>query len=299
LSQILLTDENMRKSIYAGDPGWQAIVANKGYAVVAAHDENKAVLVDLTPLFRYVRESYLSSAESLQTTLSTRGAGPRDWPMAFAENPAAQPKVVFEIALQKPTCVLAGMIIDRWQNDHHKAYVAEESGTIHILDTSTLMARWSWQSVGPLADLGSFKVGRNPVSMVFTRFGDYPLPLLPLTRKGTPQVPEPLNNTFYVACRGDREVDAVVVWEGKGQVYRRIKDTRMGDPVAVSVASRGNIVSVADYNGRKILSFRIGGISDRYGVHYGAGADGKSDFEFAGELGVAGHPFLLNSANVN
>jgi hypothetical protein len=73
----------------------------------------------------------------------------------------------------------------------------------------------------------------------------------------------------------------------------------MGDPVAVSVASRGNIVSVADFNGRKVLSFRIGGISDRYGVHYGAGADGNADFEFAGELPVAGHPFAVNSANVN
>jgi hypothetical protein len=73
----------------------------------------------------------------------------------------------------------------------------------------------------------------------------------------------------------------------------------MGDPVAVSVATRGNIVSVADFNGRKILSFRIGGISDRYGVFYGAGADGKSDFEFAGEMGVTGFPFQVNSANVN
>ena len=219
--------------------------------------------------------------------------------MAFSENPSAEPKVVFETTLQKPTCVLAGMMIDRWEADHHKAYVAEESGTIHILDTSTLMARWDWQKIGPLVELGTFKVGCNPVSMVFTRFGDSPLPLLPLRRDGKQQAPEPLNNTFYVACRGDREIDAVVVWEGRGQVYRRIKDSRMGDPVAVSVASRGNIVSVADFNGRKVLSFRMGGISDRYGVFYGAGADGKSDFEFAGELGVSGHPFLLNSANVN
>ena len=40
-------------------------------------------------------------------------------------------------------------------------------------------------------------------------------------------------------------------------------------------------------------------ISDRHGALYGAGAAGKSDFEFAGEMGAAGHPFLLNSANVN
>jgi hypothetical protein len=111
--------------------------------------------------------------------------------------------------------------------------------------------------------------------------------------------PDPINNMFYVACRGSREVMGCVTWHGEGAVYRLIRDKRMGDPVALNVASRGNILTVADYNGKKILSFRIGAIIDRYGVFYGAGAEGKDAFELAGELPVAGKPFLVSSANVN
>ena len=74
----------------------------------------------------------------------------------------------------------------------------------------------------------------------------------------------------------------------------------MGDPVAVSTAVRGPIVSVADFRGKKILSFRVGKITDtRNNKVYGAGADGKAPFELAGERTVAGHPFALNSTNVN
>jgi len=74
----------------------------------------------------------------------------------------------------------------------------------------------------------------------------------------------------------------------------------MGDPVAVSTAVRGPIVSVADFRGRKILSFRVGPINDyRHNIIYGAGADGTAPFELGGELPFAGYPFLLNSTNVN
>lgn len=300
LSQISLADNGTREGIYrGGEPGWESIVATKGYAVVASHEENKAAFVDLTPLIHYVRESYFSSEKSFQATTRDRGPRAGDWPVVFSENAAARPKVVSEFKVQSPTAVLAGMQIDRWEGDHHKAYVAGEDGTIHIFDASSLMSRWDWQGNAPLAELGTFKVGRNPVSMVFTRFGDQSLPFLPKWPDGKPYQPEPLNNTFYVACRGDREIDAVVVWGSKGEVYRRIRDSRMGDPVAVSVAMRGYIVSVADFRGKKVLSFRIGPIGGRYGEFYGAGADGKADFEFAGELSVAGNPLFVNSVNVN
>jgi hypothetical protein len=135
--------------------------------------------------------------------------------------------------------------------------------------------------------------------MVFTRFGDSPLPLIPTGSNGKPQSPDPLNNTFYVACRGDREVVGAVTWGGKGTVFRRIRDKRMGDPVAVGVGSRGYILTVADYNGKKIMSFRIGTIVDRYHQVYPAGEDGKAEFDFCGELSVAGHPFAISSVNVN
>jgi hypothetical protein len=298
LSQIDLSVDSVRNGLRDGDAQWSSIVANKGYAIVASKLENKAVLVDLAPLFAYVRDSYLGSAASFQQTVANRGSGAGQWPATFAERSDILPRVVWSSSVTTPTAVLAGLRLDRWSPDRFKAYVACEDGTIHILDTSSLMARQSWEKNFPVSELGTTKVGRNPVSMAFTRFVDYPLPLLPV-QGGTASSPDPLNNTFYVACRGDRRIDTVVTYEGKGAVYRTISDSRMGDPVGVSVAGRGNIVSVTDYAGKKLLSFRIGGIWDRNGRYYGPGADGKADFEFGGELSFPGTPFLINSANVN
>ncbi|PTY08534.1 hypothetical protein DB347_02845 [Opitutaceae bacterium EW11] len=298
LSQIDLANDSVRAGIYSGDMQWTRVVANKGYAIVASKQDNRAVIVDLTPLFNYVRESWLSSGQNFRKTLSTRGSGAGQWPLTFAENPSMKPRVVWQKDLPKPTAVLAGLMLDRWSPDRHKAYVAREDGTIHIIDTSSLMARFSYEKNGALTEIGSLKVGRNPVSMAFARHIDYPLPLLPV-RNGTPASPDVLNNQFYVACRGDREIDAVVTYDGQGTVYRRIRDRRMGDPVAVSVAGRGYIVSVADYAGRKLLSFRVGTMTSRDGKVYGPGADGKADYEFAGQLPFGGYPIAVNTANVN
>lgn len=294
LSQIDVSSDGTRQGLLNGDAGWSGIVATKGFALIASKNENKAVIVDLTPLFQYVRDSYLSSKASFDKTTSTRGNGPGQWPATFDEKPDLKPKVVWETSIQSPTAVLAGLRIDRWSQDVFKSYIATEDGTIHILDTSSFMARFDWEKSNSLKEIGTVKVGRNPVSMVFTRFGDGGLPLIPANTS-----PDALNNTFYVACRGDREVQGVVTFGGQGKIFRRIRDKRMGDPVAVSVGTRGYIVTVADYSGKKILSFRIGAITDRYGVNYPCGEDGKAEFDFCGELSLPGRPFLVSSVNVN
>ena len=124
--------------------------------------------------------------------------------------------------------------------------------------------------------------------------------LIPNNTQGVQIAADPLNNTMYFACRGDREVQAAVTWLGKGAVYRTIQDTRMGDPVAVSVADRAYIVSVADFHGQEVLSFRIGALADvGNGKTYGAGPTGTAPYELAGQLFEPGSPFMLNSTNVN
>lgn len=294
LSQIDLADDARRQGIFNGEPAWTGIVATKGYAIVSSKLDNKAVVVDLAPLINYVRQSYLSSAASFQATTNNRGSGPGQWPATFAEKPEIKPSIVWQKSLPSPTTVLAGLNIDRWSPDFFKAYIAREDGTIHILDTSSLMKRWDWEKLGPLGEVATVKVGRNPTSMCFTRHIESGLPLIPAGSR-----PDPLNNTLYVACRGDREVDAVVSYGNQALVYRRIRDSRMGDPVAVSVAGRGYILSVADFSGRKLLSFRVGAIVDRYNRFYGCGADGQAEFEFAGEMSFSGYPIAVNTANVN
>lgn len=300
MSQIKLSDDRYRKLIYDG--AWRNVVASSGYAIVASQYDDKVAIVDLKPLFTYMRESYLSSATSYNATIAGRGTGASNFPQAFSVRPSIKPTVVWQADVDSPTAVLAGLRLERWTRDHFKAYVASRDGTIRIIDTSSLMKRNTYERLGPLAITGSFNVGRNPVGMCFSRRDENKdtLPLLPYASSGAQTNPDPLNNLIYVAVRGDRKVVAAVTFEGKGAVYRTIKDKRMTDPVAVSTAVRGPILTVADFRGKKILSFRVGPIIDaRNKVTYGMGADGKADFDLAGELPFAGNPFLVNSTNVN
>jgi len=300
LSQINLSNNTYRTNVYSGS--WAGMVATGGYAIVASKYENMVALVNLKPLFSYIRESYLSSATSYQQTLAARGSGASNFPQSFWYHPSAKPTVAWQTTISQPTTVLAGMKMDRWSKDFFKAYIATASGAIEIVDTSPLMNRNSWERLGSLRIAGSFNVGRNPTGMCFTRRGEgsTKLPLLPVSSTGTQSKPDPLNNLFYVAVRGDRKVVTAVTFDGGGAVYRTIKDKRMGDPVAVSTAVRGPIVSVADFNGKKVISFRVGKITDsRNGKTYGCGADGTAPFELGGVLPCYGYPFLVNSSNVN
>lgn len=297
LSQIDLSTEGDRALLYNG--GWQFVVAKNGYAIVSSLEDNKAVVVDLTPLFSYMRESYLSSLESFHKTLAARGPGPAQFPQTFDVNPAIKPVIVWQASVNQPTAVLAGQDVDRWSKDRFKAYIACREGLVRIIDTSSMMARYTWEIRGELKEIGTVTVGRNPVGMAFARHGENGLPLIPLDTTGVQRAPDAKNNMFYVACRGERSIDAVVTWHGQGQVYRRIKDTRLGDPVAVSVAVRGNIVTAADFAGKKLVSFRIGTIRDTRNNKVYPPGDPNYNYEFAGEMPLLGSPFLVNSANLN
>jgi hypothetical protein len=257
------------------------------------------VILDLSPLLAYARESWLSSVASFQSTLAARGPAPEQFPQTFDVRPSSKPKIVWQSTVTSPTAVLAGHKVDRWSVDRFKAYVATAEGTVHIIDTSSLMARSTWHVRGPLQEIGTVQVGRNPTSMAFARHGGRELPLLAVDKTGDQPSRDPLNNVFYVACRGDREVDAVVTFHGQGVVYDRVKDSRMGDPVAVGVARRGNILIVADFSGKKILSFLMGAVKDNRNGKLYTPIDPKYKYEFAGELPLAGSPFLVNSTNVN
>lgn len=298
LGQLNFTNESHRRNLYTGS--WTAVFAKGGYAIVASQHEDKVAIVDLSPLFTYVRDSYLSSVASFQAAIAARGPLDENFPEAFTVKPEIAPKVVWTKSIPTPNAVLAGLKLERWTKDYFKAYVASRDGTISIIDTSSLMKRNSWERLGTLRIAGSFNVGANPVDMCFTRRGDSNLPLIPHKDTGVQYPPDTRNNLMYIAVRGERKVVAAVTFEGKGEVYRTIKDKRMGDPVAVSTAIRGPIVSVADFRGKKMISFRVGKIRDsRNDKVYGCGADGNDPFEYAGDVPFAGHPFLLNSANTN
>ena len=293
LGALDISVDSIRQSLLTN-----ALVATGGYAIVASKQENKVAIVDLTPLFQYMRTKYLSSESAFKATEAQYGEGATQFPETFSADSSHKPKVTWQATYSAPTAVLAGQRIDRWSTDRYKGYVATQDGTVHIIDTSPIMWRSSWETKGTLGEMGSFKVGRNPVCLCFARRAEQNLPLIPATSNSG--IADCFNSVFWVACRGERAVMACHTYQGKGEVHRTIRDERMADPVAVSTAVRGPILTVADFNGKKILSFRVEAIKDaRNNVTYGCGPTGKDQFEFAGDLAVEGRPFLVGSANVN
>jgi len=157
-------------------------------------------------------------------------------------------------------------------------------------------------SVGSLADdapaaapeircVGFVPVGRNPTRISHVQWDwDYRL------------------DEFIVSCRGDREICFVKLDAGlnTGKVWKRLRDSRLQDPVDVENSVTGFIacylVTVCDFKGKQILNYRYGAIHtpdyQKPVFTFGVGADGKSEAEFDGGVEIPGHAFRLTSANV-
>ncbi len=207
------------------------------------------------------------------------------------------PRVVTTFDLDAPTAVFAGNTISSFSSDRFKAHVALYNGKVVIIDTSSLMSRNANDANNEVTIMGSFDVCEVPTAIVPARIAQtLPQQLLP-TRGNSSELSDPLNNHFYVVCRGSREVAAVMTSGSQGTVYQRLKDIRLADPVNAVVADRGNVLTVTDYNGRKILSFLIGSISDRHGRQYNTSASG---YLYVGEMPLdSGYPFAISIAPVN
>ncbi|MEO6568654.1 MAG: hypothetical protein ABIO94_07805, partial [Opitutaceae bacterium] len=111
--------------------------------------------------------------------------------------------------------------------------------------------------------------------------------------------------SFLAVCRGDREIDWVGIEGTGGRVIRRLRDARLIDPVYAEVADTHGIetpmLTVADFNGRKILNYRYGTLvfATNGGAKFGMGPDGKDEFECGGIMEFPGHPFGVSATNVN
>jgi hypothetical protein len=200
------------------------------------------------------------------------------------------PHVVATFDLDSPTAVFAGKAINATSSDRFKAHVALSKGKVVIIDTSSLMSR-SADDVSDVKVMGSFNVCVVPTAIVPARFAQQRLPLLPANEQS-----DPLNNHFHVVCRGSREIASVITHGDQGAVYQRLTDIRLEDPVNAVVADRANVLTVADFNGRKIVSFLIGSVTDRQNRQYNAPASG---YQYVGEMPLDGCPFAISVAPVN
>lgn len=306
---------------------WSNVVAKRGYAVVASRWENKVAFVDLAPLFSFFRASYFGSAPdcakaleqfSFDGSAAEPGAQPAAdlFPPTFDVVPEQRPAVVSEFSVPHPRAVLAGIRKDRWSKDFYKAYVAAHDGTIHVFSAGRLLYEsWDLETNGALttqdpAHVGTFASCISPTALRFLGLGAGsdqkrasapPLGsgVLPLREDGASAEPlDGLNNALAIVCRGDREVAFAATWLGSGGVYDRFRDERLGDPVAIDIADRSDIRTIADFDGRKVVSFRFAGLrAPDCSEQPAYPLRGRA--ECGGEYELPGPVFQISTTNVN
>lgn len=281
LSQADLNEQSWRDSFSNGNNRTYATKA--GYAVVASKYEQKAAFIDLQPLFDRACEMYFTTAGNYAKTREL-GPGPNQWPYTFDADPGWKPKVVKVIDVPTPTAVLASIGGGkRKDRDSGRAFIASMDGRVGIYAVGGL-ANDAPASAGDVRRVGDVQVGRNPVCLAYQKRS---------------------RDTFIVASRGDREIAWVQYSGSGGRVVQRLRDARLLDPVYVEQAdthgTNTQIITVADFKGRKIINYRYGEVhfATNGGARFGMGPDGKASFECGGVMEFPGNPFCVSATNVN
>jgi hypothetical protein len=278
------SQQGMRDSFYSGEN--KNIASNAGFAVVISRAENKAVFVDLAPLFLYAREMYFTGADNYAKTTKI-GPGAKEWPYTFETEPRWRPHVVRTIEVPHPTAVSATL---GGPNMH--AYIATLDGTLRIYKVGALAGA---SANGDIVECGEVKVGRNPTCIAYAKSH---------WNEKDPHA-NSLLSEMLVVSRGDREIEWVEIHGDSGEVYRRLRDSRLLDPVHVEVADNHGtcsyILSVTDFKGRKLLNYRWGPVIFHTNTRksFGVGADGMAEFECAGIMELPGYPYRVCASNVN
>lgn len=276
LSQADLNEQSWRDSFLKGANSSYATKA--GYAVVISKHEQKAAFIDLQPLFARVRELYFTTPENFAKTREL-GPGPKQWPYTFEGEPNWKPKLVKVIDVPTPTAVLASM----GSLGNLRTFIASLDGKVRMYAVGGL-ATDALASADDIRLVGEVVVGRNPVCLAYQRGS---------------------SDTFMTVSRGDREIAWIKYSENGGQIIRRLRDSRMEDPVCVEQADTHGtdtqIITVADFKGRKIINYRFDDIvfTTNGGARFGMGPDGKAEFECGGVMSFPGNPYCVSSTNVN
>ena len=271
-----LSKQSSRDSFRKGRNSGYASTA--GYAVVISKHENKAVFIDLEPLFKRVHDLYFTTAANFHKTRRL-GPAPTQWPRTFTVEPNARPCVISTVNVSEPTAVLAGLS----RGENARAYIASLDGTVGVYALGGLATS------GPAASsdiirVGECQVGKNPVCLA--------------DQKQT-------RDTIIAVSRGDREIAWIKHDGSSTQVIRRLRDARLIDPVFVEVADthgiEASLITVADFHGRKILNYRFSPMvfSMQGGATFGMGPDSSAEFECGGVLDFPGSPFCISATNVN
>ncbi len=271
-----LSGASSRNSFRTGKNAGYASTA--GYAVVISKHENKAAFIDLQPLFKRVHDLYFTTEENFRKTRNL-GPAPTQWPYTFAADPAWKPTLVKVVDVPQPTAVLAGLS----RGEKARAYIASMDGTVgayHLGGLATDAAATAAQ----IERVTETHMGPNPTCLT--------------SQKST-------RDTIIAVSRGAREIAWIKDDDGGLRVIRRLRDSRLLDPVAVEMADThgidASLITVADFAGRKILNYRFSSVTFllQGGATFGMGPQGGDEFECGGVLDFPGSPFCISATNVN
>jgi len=276
---IDLSNPDIRASFLKGhNQGW---ISSCGYAVVLSKTEQKAVFVDLQPLFAGVRNAYCGSNESWMKTRDL-GPKPKQWPWTFDAEPSLRPEVIATIDVPRPVSVYARTT----GGDNARAFIGCQDGTLLCYRVGGLGTPAASTPEG-IQEAGRMTVGKNPVWIA------------------TKGMPAGGDTGFIVVSRGDRALQWVKFSKDQGTIVRELRDERMADPVYAEVADTHGIetqlVTVADFKGRKIINYRCSPVvfATNGGARFGCGPKGDEEFECGGVMMFPGPPIAVSGTNVN
>jgi hypothetical protein len=265
-SQLNLDDPGVREGVAKNYMG------GSGYAVVISREEDRAVFVDLQPLLEGVRDAY--AARDYARTDA--------WPPTFEKKPEWAPVVVAEVEVPRPSSVMARAA----GGEHNRTFIGCEEGEIRAFAVGGLGtgAAAKAEDVRPA---GALAVGKNPCWLAW---------------KGAAGGPD---CGFIVVSRGERALQWVTFGPKEGKITRELRDRRLVDPVYAEIADTHGIemqlVTVADFRGRKIVNYRCSPVvfATNGGARYGCGPKGTDEFECGGVMPIPGYPLAVCGTNVN
>jgi hypothetical protein len=276
---IDLANPDLRASFVKGhNEGW---ISTSGYVVVLSKQEQKAVFINLQPLFAGIKQAYFGSPESWGKTRDL-GPKPRQWPWTFDAEPSLRPVVVASIDVPKPVTVYARTT----GGEHARAFIGCQDGTLFSYKVGGLATGGTPNPEG-IQETGRLSVGKNPVW---------------IAAKGNPGGGD---TGFIVVSRGDRALQWVKFSKDQGTIVRELRDERMADPVYAEIADthgiETQIVTVADFKGRKIINYRCSPVvfATNGGGKFGCGPKGDEEFECGGMMMFPGNPIAVCGTNVN
>lgn len=303
----------------AGNVQWHQL-ASGGYAVVASRAEGRVSFVDMTPLYQFYRDLYLTSQANFDRTRDVSLTDGSKFPFSFTAAPGQRPVVTTTLSIAQPTGVSAGVqangYINTRSNEYFeyvqrspreawsgveperylgrsRAFVASMDGTVRGFNVQGLTFPTS--PVGKTVSatpLFSFTAGRNPnfayVNATATASDD-----------------------LWLVSRGDRRI--TFAWP-TGDVQYSFTDSRMVDPVAGSVsfnqagfggrgpglAVNAPFISVMDFNGKAILTYAVNPRPARpNGELYPFRApSGPVDVLFGSRAPFPGKPFMMDQEEI-